>query len=61
MTYQVEKYLVISHSFFMKIMDIYIHMGDLFADPSILRDYFNPTKRRIILMKGSLLNYEAEN
>jgi hypothetical protein len=38
-------YLVISHSFKMKILEIYLQHPDLFQNPKLLRSYFNTYKK----------------
>lgn len=38
-------HLAISHSFKMKIMEIYIHHKNLFNNPTIIRNYFNTHKK----------------
>jgi len=45
-------YLGISHSFFMKILDIYVKDGDLFKHPTLLAKYFNTQKKTYNFQEG---------
>lgn len=45
-------YLVISHSFFMKILDIYVNGGDLFRNPALLEKHFNTRKKTYNFQEG---------
>jgi broad specificity phosphatase PhoE len=44
-TAEETKILLISHSFFMKIMEVYLNNKDLFTKPRILKDFFDTNKR----------------
>lgn len=39
------KYLIVSHSFIMKIFEAYLHENDLFSNPGKLSCYLNPLNR----------------
>lgn len=39
------RYILISHSFFMKILEVYLENKDLFEDPKILESKFNYQKK----------------
>lgn len=45
-------YLLISHSFFMKVFQVYLENKNLFEDPSILKTRINPTRRLFEFGKG---------
>jgi len=45
-------YVLISHSFFMKVLEIFLKDGSLFSNPKILRRYFNPTRKTFDYGKG---------
>jgi len=45
-------YLVISHSFFMKLIDIYIYRGDVFREPGLLERYFNTHEKTYNFQEG---------
>lgn len=40
-----ENILLVSHTFFLKIFQIYLLHPDIFENPQILRDYVDPNKR----------------
>lgn len=37
-----ENYLIVSHSFFMKIFQIYLINQNLFDEPTLIKEYFDP-------------------
>lgn len=51
-----ESYLFISHSFFMKLLQIYMEDSRLFEKPGILMDKFDPTKKTFEFGKGFEFN-----
>lgn len=50
--YQNKRVLCVSHSFFMKIFKIYLADSNLFEDPDILKDHFNPKKKTFEFCEG---------
>lgn len=47
-----NNYLVISHSFFLKIMECYLIEKELFKNPTLIKDHFNPLKKTFEFGKG---------
>lgn len=45
-------YLAISHSFFMKIFEIYTQNNNLFSNPKIFKKYFDPNKKTFEFGEG---------
>lgn len=50
--YQNKKTVCVSHSFFMKIIEVYLINPNLFEDPSLLAKQFNPLKRTFDFCQG---------
>lgn len=50
--YRDKKVVCVSHSFFMKVLSIYLRNKKLFGEPSILKKYFNPKKRTFEFCEG---------
>jgi|SRR3989344_8656224 len=46
------EYLLVSHSFFMKILEIYISKGDVFKKTDLLKKYLNPLKKTYNFQEG---------
>ena len=45
-------YLVVSHSFFLKILEVYFKDKSLFDNPEILKDHFDPKKKMFEFGQG---------
>jgi broad specificity phosphatase PhoE len=51
-------YLLISHSFYMKILQVYLEDQSLFEKPEVLKKYFDPNKKTFDFGKGFEFNVE---
>lgn len=50
--YRGKKVLCVSHSFFMKILSVYLKDKKLFEDPRVLKKYLDPKKRTFGFCEG---------